>query len=246
GTDRIPDASETSREAAAKIAGVLDLFETVCAREEAELGRIDAIAGDGDHGQGMAYGSKGAAVAARTALEAGAGARTLLLRAGDAWAESAGGTSGALWGAALTAAGSVFDDGSGSEQSTIVQALDAAVDAVQRLGGADVGDKTMIDAAVPFRKGTAASIMVLSPTSAPPRRWTASTAASRACTMVDCSLPDPSSKTLPAAVRAAPHSAPEVPPADSAQASPARSRSVRAPAPASRAVLAATAAPLEP
>src|SRR5690625_3274935 len=96
GTDRIPDASETSREAAAKIAGVLDLFETVCAREEAELGRIDAIAGDGDHGQGMAYGSKGAAVAARTALEAGAGARTLLLRAGDAWAESAGGTSGAL------------------------------------------------------------------------------------------------------------------------------------------------------
>src|SRR5690625_1126879 len=97
-----------------------------------------------------------------------------------------------------------------------------------------------------FRKGTAASIMVLSPTSAPPRRWTASTAASRACTMVDCSLPDPSSKTLPAAVRAAPHSAPEVPPADSAQASPARSRSVRAPAPASRAVLAATAAPLEP
>ena len=152
GTDRIPDASETSREAAAKIAGVLDLFETVCAREEAELGRIDAIAGDGDHGQGMAYGSKGAAVAARTALEAGAGARTLLLRAGDAWAESAGGTSGALWGAALTAAGSVFDDGSGSEQSTIVQALDAAVDAVQRLGGADVGDKTMIDAAVPFRK----------------------------------------------------------------------------------------------
>src|SRR5699024_192351 len=88
GTDRIPDASETSREAAAKIAGVLDLFETVCAREEAKLNQIDAIAGDGDHGQGMAYGSKGAAVAARTALEAGAGARTLLLRAGDAWAES--------------------------------------------------------------------------------------------------------------------------------------------------------------
>lgn len=155
GADQTPASSEDSRRVAAKIAGVLDLFDSVCAREEAELGRIDAIAGDGDHGQGMAYGSKGAAAAAKSALEAGAGARTLLLRAGDAWAESAGGTSGALWGAALTAAGSVFDDQSGSEPRTIVDAVDAGIDAVQRLGGAQVGDKTMIDAAVPFRKAMA-------------------------------------------------------------------------------------------
>ena len=152
GADQIPEANQTSREVAAQIAAVLDLFDSICAREEAELGRIDAIAGDGDHGQGMAYGSKGAAAAANGALEAGAGARTLLLRAGEAWAESAGGTSGALWGAALTAAGGVFDDRSGSEQATIIEAIDAGIDAVQRLGGAQVGDKTMIDAAVPFRK----------------------------------------------------------------------------------------------
>src|SRR5699024_3510672 len=84
-------------------------------------------------------------------LADGAGARTLLIRAGEAWSESAGGTSGALWGAALIAAGGVFADDAGSSPRTIVDALDAGIDAVQRLGGARVGDKTMIDAAVPFR-----------------------------------------------------------------------------------------------
>ena len=151
GADETPAASEESRQTAQKIAGVLDLFEAVAAREEAELGRIDAIAGDGDHGQGMAYGCKGAAAAAKAALEAGAGARTLLVRAGDAWSESAGGTSGALWGAALIAAGGVFDDQAGSEPRTIIDALDAGISAIQRLGGAKVGDKTMVDAAAPFR-----------------------------------------------------------------------------------------------
>ncbi|MGP9745692.1 dihydroxyacetone kinase family protein [Brachybacterium sp. AOP29-B2-41] len=151
GADETPASSEESRAVAQQIAGVLDLFEAVCLREEAELGRIDAIAGDGDHGQGMAYGTKGAAAAAKTALEAGAGARTLLVRAGDAWSESAGGTSGALWGAALIAAASILDDQAGSQPRSVVEAIDAGIDAIQRLGGAQVGDKTMVDAAAPFR-----------------------------------------------------------------------------------------------
>ncbi|EWS81597.1 dihydroxyacetone kinase [Brachybacterium phenoliresistens] len=146
----IPAATEESRAYAAKISGVLDLFEQVCAREEVELGRLDAIAGDGDHGQGMAYGSRGAAAAAREALAAGAGARTVLVHAGDAWAESAGGTSGALWGAALTAAGSVHSDDAAGSPAQTLQSLRSGIDAIQRLGGAKVGQKTMIDAAVPF------------------------------------------------------------------------------------------------
>ncbi len=151
GADPVPAASDASRATAAKVADVLDLFQAVCAREEAELGRIDQIAGDGDHGQGMAYGSTGAAKAARAALDEGAGARTLLVRAGEAWSESAGGTSGALWGAALTAAAGVCSDDDGATPRTVVDALDAGIDAVLRLGGAQVGDKTMVDAAVPFR-----------------------------------------------------------------------------------------------
>ncbi|ANW64567.1 D-erythrulose kinase [Mycobacterium sp. djl-10] len=147
----IPDSGAESRACAQKIAAVLDMFRQVCADNEAELGRLDAVAGDGDHGQGMAFGSRGAADAARAAVDDGAGARTTLLIAGEAWAQAAGGTSGALWGAALTSAGGVFTDAEGAGEHTVVDAIAAGIDSILRLGGAEPGDKTMVDAAVPFR-----------------------------------------------------------------------------------------------
>ncbi|MFC7404165.1 dihydroxyacetone kinase family protein [Georgenia alba] len=150
GEEAVPPASDASRELAGRLVEVLDLFERTCTDNEQELGRLDAVAGDGDHGQGMCAGSRGGTAAAHRALERGAGARTVLVHAGTAWSESAGGTSGALWGAALTAAGGAFDDESGSDDARTVAALVAGVDAVRRLGGAQVGDKTMVDAAVPF------------------------------------------------------------------------------------------------
>ena len=151
----IPEASEDSRTCAQKIVAVLETFQKVCAEHEAELGRLDAIAGDGDHGQGMAFGSRGGAKAARAAAEQGAGARTTLLLAGQAWADAAGGTSGALWGAALTSAGGAFTDSTGVRDQDIVDAVSAGIDAVVRLGGAKPGDKTMVDAAAPFRDALA-------------------------------------------------------------------------------------------
>ncbi|MCK0176071.1 L-erythrulose 1-kinase [Mycolicibacterium sp. F2034L] len=148
----IPEAGEESRACARRISEVLDTFERVCADNESELGRLDAVAGDGDHGQGMTFGSRGAARAARDGVEQGAGARTTLLLAGQAWADSAGGTSGALWGAALASAGGAFTDTAGADEQSIVDAVTAGIDAVLRLGGARPGDKTMVDAAVPFRE----------------------------------------------------------------------------------------------
>lgn len=150
--ETIPESSAESRHTAAKVVEVLDLFRDVCARESDMLGRIDAIAGDGDHGIGMVHGSAGAAQAAHQALDDGAGARTVLVRAGSAWSDLAGGTSGALWGAGLTAAGNEYSDDAAGSSATLIAALDAAVQAVERLGGAKEGDKTMVDAAEPFRK----------------------------------------------------------------------------------------------
>lgn len=150
GEEPVPEAAQESRELASDLLEVLELFQGVIAEHEAELGRIDAIAGDGDHGQGMALGSRGAVEAARQAIGRGAGARTVLVHAGSAWADAAGGTSGALWGAALTAAGGTFSDDSGAEDALKADALIAGVDAVTRLGGAKPGDKTMVDAAAPF------------------------------------------------------------------------------------------------
>ena len=148
----IVPGSPASQELAARVLTALEVMHQVTVDQEAELGRMDAIAGDGDHGQGMRFGATGALDAARAAQRAGAGAGTLLIRAGAQWAESAGGTSGALWGAALTAIGGVLGDEEGATSDRIVQAVASAVEAVQRLGGAQPGDKTLVDAMLPFTR----------------------------------------------------------------------------------------------
>lgn len=145
-------------EAAAVGRGARDIIEAIRAVVDAEvdeLGRLDAIAGDGDHGIGMQRGSLAAARAADTAAEAGAGAGTVLAMAGAAWADKAGGTSGALWGVALRAAGELIGDESVPDATVIAAAVDAARGAVQDFGKATVGDKTMVDALVPFAEGLA-------------------------------------------------------------------------------------------
>jgi dihydroxyacetone kinase len=74
------------------------------------------------------------------------------LHAGAAWSAEAGGTSGALWGAVLTSLGGSFDDADAVTDRQILDGVIAGIDAVQRLGGAKVGDKTMVDAMVPARE----------------------------------------------------------------------------------------------
>ncbi|GAB3723705.1 dihydroxyacetone kinase family protein [Nocardiopsis oceani] len=150
GEEGVPAASADSQALAAQAQRALELLEHQCERNKDHWGRIDAVAGDGDHGHAMVLGSGGAVRAGRQALERGAGACTLLVHAGTAWSETAGGTSGALWGAALTAAGGALGDQNGGDGTTAARALLDGVKAVQRVGGAIPGDKTMIDAALPF------------------------------------------------------------------------------------------------
>jgi len=118
---------------------------------EAELGRIDAVAGDGDHGRGMVKGVGAAVAAARAVADIGAGAQSVLAAAGNAWATKAGGTSGVLWGAALSAMGeSLGDNSEATSGPSVVDAIRAGLEAIQSLGKAQLGDKTMVDAFVPF------------------------------------------------------------------------------------------------
>lgn len=141
--------SEVSQAAAQQIAsGLEEIFAVIEANME-KLGDLDAIAGDGDHGVGMRRGSGAAAEAARWLAGEGAGAQTTLVGAGDRWSERAGGASGALWGAALTAAGNALGDQDAVDAHVQARALRAFVDSIQRLGGANVGDKTMVDAQIP-------------------------------------------------------------------------------------------------
>lgn len=149
-TASIIKGSVQSQKTAVCIASILEHMAAALADAEDELGRIDAQAGDGDHGQGMARGSAAAATEAKRVSEAGAGAGTVLSLAGDAWADRAGGTSGALWGVALRAWGQELADTATPDAATVANGAQAAYDAVVRLGGAKPGDKTLIDSFAPF------------------------------------------------------------------------------------------------
>ena len=143
-----------------RVRAVLHAMLDVLVENEAELGRLDAVAGDGDHGVGMVRGMRGAVAAADAAPEPAGGA--VLRLAADAFADRAGGSSGALWGALL---GGIAD--ALTEQAAGRGALDAVATAtainrgageLQRLGGCNVGDKTMFDALRPFADELAAQI----------------------------------------------------------------------------------------
>jgi D-erythrulose 4-kinase len=143
--------SAPSRRCGAAASAVLAAMADALDEAADELGRIDAVAGDGDHGRGMTKGSAAARGAAAAAAEDGAGVATVLSRAGDAWAAAAGGTSGVLWGAALSAVGATLgDDAQEIAGAEVAAAIRAGLNTITALGKAKVRDKTMLDALVPF------------------------------------------------------------------------------------------------
>ena len=146
----VPTSTEESRLAASTVvAAVRSIREAIDERAD-ELGRMDSVAGDGDHGLGMQRGARAAAAAAELAEAHGAGVRTTLMHAADAWADRAGGASGALWGVALHALAAELSDESHPTPSELAAAVAAAARALRIAGKAQPGDKTMVDALEPF------------------------------------------------------------------------------------------------
>ena len=143
-------SDDDGRKGGRRIARAFDAMAEMLADAEEELGRIDAIAGDGDHGRGMVKGSSAARVAAAKAVEDGAGQGSVLTAAGKQWAAKAGGTSGVLWGAMLSALGARLGDTGRPDSATVAAGMRDGYDALVRLGGAAPGDKTMLDALLPF------------------------------------------------------------------------------------------------
>ncbi len=165
--DRVIDAAvervhEEATDGARRLGRVAaDLLEAAAQTIDShadELGRIDAIAGDGDHGIGMKRGIGAAATSARTSADLHLGVHELLSAAAERWSEEAGGTSGALWAGAITA---MADRLGNSETYSAADAVDAAragLGAMTTMGKAQIGDKTMIDAMAPYVDRLAAEV----------------------------------------------------------------------------------------
>ncbi|KIS28589.1 dihydroxyacetone kinase [Arthrobacter sp. SPG23] len=153
--DAVAGEAENTTPAAAGLgrlaAAVLAQVQGVVVEHEEELGNLDAIAGDGDHGIGMRRGVDAASAAAQETSAAGASVERVLTAAGEAWSERAGGTSGALWGSAVIAAGLALGNKDSYRGEDAAAAVTAFVDAITELGKAEPGDKTMVDALLPFR-----------------------------------------------------------------------------------------------
>jgi dihydroxyacetone kinase len=149
------EASPESERAAGTVRAALAEMLKVVSDNEAELGRLDSVAGDGDHGVGMVRGLR----AANTAAESAAGGVGSVLRsAGAAFGDRAGGTSGMLWGAILEALGDALGDTEPPTAQRVAEGVRRSSEVVHRLGRASVGDKTLLDALVPFAEDLHAEV----------------------------------------------------------------------------------------
>ena len=141
------DASAESRRDAAVVRRAISVLDATVHEHKERLGEMDAVAGDGDHGIGMCRGARAAAQAAH-ATEGGVG--EALTAAGTAFGDRAGGTSGILWGLLLQTLGEDLGDQEAVTSQSLARAMRAATSKVQEFGRAEPGDKTIIDALLPF------------------------------------------------------------------------------------------------
>ena len=139
-------APESEQGAATARMALEAMLQAVQDNEES-LGRLDAVAGDGDHGSGMARGLR-AAVAVARATKGGLG--SVLRAAGRAFADQAGGASGALWGLLLEAVADDLGDMAMPGAAWIAAVVHRATEVLARAGGAKIGDKSMLDTLAPF------------------------------------------------------------------------------------------------
>ena len=146
----IPTASQESIKCALIAEQIISNIDATISANEVYFGDLDTYAGDGDHGIGMKRGSDAALKAARRVVAKGAGMGTTLEIAGDAWADRAGGTSGAIWGIILREIGKELGDIHKPVSAVIVQSIKKAKAEVMSFGKAQLGDKTLVDALVPF------------------------------------------------------------------------------------------------
>jgi dihydroxyacetone kinase-like protein len=110
------------------------------------LTQLDAAIGDADHGLNMDRGF--AAAVAKIEGETSRPPGELLETVGTTLVLSVGGAAGPLYGSAIRQMGRALTSNR-FDPETLLVLLRAALEEIQRLGAAQVGDKTIVDALVP-------------------------------------------------------------------------------------------------
>jgi len=125
---------------------VLDMVAAIV-REQSFLGEIDGAIGDGDHGINMSKGFRlaGERLAADPGFTLSHGFATL----GDTLLSDIGGSMGPLYGTFFTEMADSLGDAERIDAERFAAMLRAGRETIVDLGGAKVGDKTLVDVLAP-------------------------------------------------------------------------------------------------
>ena len=118
----------------------------VIVRDTARLSALDGAIGDGDHGINM---SKGFRLADARLEGQHADLAQALRMLGDTLMDEIGGSMGPIYGTFFGEMAQRLGDAGRVDRASFAAALSAATGALQELGGAVPGDKTLIDVLVP-------------------------------------------------------------------------------------------------
>jgi len=159
GTEPSEGTRSGSEPGGAATHGLVDAVRRFAAAVHAErdhLSALDAAIGDGDHGANLDRGLA-AALAALDANPPGTPAAVLGL-VGRELVRRVGGASGVLYGTAFQRAAAAVGERPDVDPEAMVAGLEAALAGIEARGGAEVGDKTMVDAWVPAVEAARAAL----------------------------------------------------------------------------------------
>jgi len=126
---------------------------TTVLKNEKHFSDLDALAGDGDFGFSLAAGFR--VIDADLPTLDKSSISGFLLKLSMIISKHVGGSSGPLWGTAFMRAGMISKDKATLSLEDLEKIVQGAIDGIQQRGGAQPGDKTLIDVLIPVRDAIA-------------------------------------------------------------------------------------------
>ena len=127
---------------------VVRTIADTCVENEKYFGDLDSVVGDGDFGFSLARGFENVVAQWDTFDRSDVG--TFLQKVAIVMTGRIGGTSGPIWGTAFLRAAAVVKGKPDASGEDVVAMLRAAIEGIKARGGADLGEKTLLDALAPM------------------------------------------------------------------------------------------------
>ncbi len=134
------------------LADVETAVKTIAAtalKNEQYFCELDSYAGDADFGVSLASGFRAVEQDWQSLDRSSIGA--FLLKISMIISKNGGGCSGPIWGTGFMRAGALSKDRTSITLDDLDKMLTAAIEGIQKRGGAQLGDKTLLDALIPIR-----------------------------------------------------------------------------------------------